>query len=324
LTAAAAPPATIEHLAALTFDLDTLSRDMYRPALAAADARRLEEVSFHVVVPRIAEWLDRINVRATFFTIGEYARRYPGTVRQLSDAGHEIASHTHSHPRDFSTLTRIEVRRELDAAHETLTVTSGVEPRGFRAPGFTTSPALIEALGELGYAYDSSIVPSWTYTTLKHVYRLAGLASAGYLYPESFACVRAPQVPYRISPTRRFQPDDAASLLEIPITTASALQWPLIYGVHVRAYGRMRQRMERAASSRPFVLMVFHDLEFATREDLGGLPVGVLTGPHVAEPLDVRLARIETWIARTRATHRFAPLRDIAAAYASRPASIAV
>lgn len=316
--------ATVGRFAALTFDLDTLSRDLYRPALSPSDARRLEDVSFEEVIPRIAGWLDRLDIRATFFTIGEYARRYPSTIRQLANAGHEIASHTQNHPRNFSQFTRDEVQRELEAAHETLAVTAGVAPRGFRAPGFTTSEALIETLTDLDYAYDSSIVPSWSYTALKHVYRLAGLASTGYLYPESFQCVRAPQVPYRVEARTRFTASDSASLMEIPITTTSPVQWPMIYGLHGRAHGRVRTWIERTALSRPFVLMVFHDLEFATRDDLRDLPVGVLTAPHVQEAIEVRLARMEEWINLTRASHRFAPLRDVASAYAPERVSMSL
>jgi peptidoglycan/xylan/chitin deacetylase (PgdA/CDA1 family) len=319
-TAAAAPP----RLAALTFDLDTLARDLYRPALSAADARRLEDVSFERVVPRIADWLDRLDVRATFFMIGEYARRYSPVVRQLAAAGHEIGSHSHTHPRNFSELSRAEVQRELRMAHETLAASAGIEPIGFRAPGFTTSSALIETLSDMGYVYDSSIVPSWTYTTLKHVYKIARLASTGYLYPESYRCAVAPQVPYGISPTRRFQATADAGLLEIPITTASLLQWPLIYGLHGRAHGRVREWIERTALWRPVVLMVFHDLEFACRDDLRQLPVGVLTTPHVSEPLDVRFARIEAWMASAARTHQFVPLRTAAAAYTTQCASMAL
>jgi hypothetical protein len=318
------PAANVERLAALTFDLDSLARDLYRQPLSPGEIRRLEDVSFERVVPRIGEWLDKVDVRATFFTIGEYAQRYPTAIRQLAGAGHEIASHTQTHPRHFSTLGANDVRRELSLAHETLASAAGKAPRGFRAPGFTTSPVLIESLIDLGYAYDSSVVPSWTYTSLKHAYRLAGAASAYPLFPESYGCTRAPQMPYRISPLERFGSQGQSPLLEIPISTGSLFQWPLIYGLHFRAPDPIRQWMERSALSRPFVLMVFHDLEFATEEDLKGLPVGSLTAPHARKPLNARLSGIERWIADTRRTHRFAPLRDVADRYSPECVSIAV
>ena len=312
-----------ERIAALTFDIDTLARDLYRPALTAAEVRRLEDLSFDVVVPRIAAWLDRVGVRATFFIVGDYARRYRSVIGQLARGGHEIASHSDSHPRNFSMLGRADVDRELKAAHEALFLASGAEPIGFRAPGFTTSPALIEGLTELGYAYDSSVVPSWSYTTLKHVYRTARLASSGYLYPESYRCVTAPQIPYRTSAASRYESHVDTALLEIPITTATVLQWPMIHGLHARAHGRWRLWMEQRALWRPFALMVFHDLEFAAAADLRGLPVGTLTAPHVRVPLEARLARIDEWIRTARLTHRFAPLREVAEAYLPECVSIA-
>ena len=306
---------TAQRFAALTFDLDTIARDLYRPALSATDVRRLEDVSFNAVVPRIAEWLNRMRVRATFFVIGEYACRYAGVVRALARDGHEIASHTFSHPRNFSQLRRDGVVSELKRAHEALAAAAGVEPVGFRAPGFTTSHALIETLGELDYIYDSSVVPSWSYTTLKHVYRTARLASTGYLYPESYRCALSPQLPYRITPDCRFASTAGAPVLEIPITTMTVLQWPMIHGLHGRGRGVWRDWIERRALSKPFVHMVFHDLEFAVPADLGGMPIGRLTAPHVRLPVNDRFARIESWIGKAKETHVFAPLSEVAESY---------
>jgi peptidoglycan-N-acetylglucosamine deacetylase len=48
--------------------------------------------------PRLMEILDRYDAHATFFTIGQWAEREPGLLRELEAAGHAIGNHTYTHP----------------------------------------------------------------------------------------------------------------------------------------------------------------------------------------------------------------------------------
>jgi peptidoglycan/xylan/chitin deacetylase (PgdA/CDA1 family) len=48
--------------------------------------------------PRILRVLDRAHVPATFFVIGEWARRYPQYVRAETEGGFEVGDHTETHP----------------------------------------------------------------------------------------------------------------------------------------------------------------------------------------------------------------------------------
>ncbi|MES2904770.1 MAG: polysaccharide deacetylase family protein, partial [Pseudomonadota bacterium] len=45
---------------------------------------------------------DEAGVKATFFTLGWVAERYPALIRRIVDAGHEIASHGYGHDRIFT------------------------------------------------------------------------------------------------------------------------------------------------------------------------------------------------------------------------------
>ncbi len=67
--------------------------------------------------PALLELLERYGIGATFFLIGEKARRYRGIVQQMVAAGHELGNHsyTHSEPRSISTTAFLdEVRRTRD------------------------------------------------------------------------------------------------------------------------------------------------------------------------------------------------------------------
>src|SRR3954466_9281100 len=50
-------------------------------------------------VLRILALLDEYEIKATFFTLGWVAERYPGLVRRLVADGHEVASHGYAHER---------------------------------------------------------------------------------------------------------------------------------------------------------------------------------------------------------------------------------
>src|SRR4051812_40799613 len=63
-------------------------------------------------LPKLLALLGEQKIRATFFTTGEVARRYPGAVRAVVDAGHELACHGMTHTA-FSSMTREEARIEI-------------------------------------------------------------------------------------------------------------------------------------------------------------------------------------------------------------------
>ncbi|MDQ7851086.1 MAG: polysaccharide deacetylase family protein [Armatimonadota bacterium] len=55
----------------------------------------------------ILDALARHNVRATFFLTGRWVERFPDLARRIASAGHEIGSHSHTHPD----LTRLSQKR---------------------------------------------------------------------------------------------------------------------------------------------------------------------------------------------------------------------
>jgi len=99
------------------------------------------------------------DATATCFVVSEVAQRHPEAVTALAAAGHEIASHTHTH-RLLTDLTPDERRTELTESRRVLESVTGETVTGFRAPVFDIPDDHFRALAEAGYEYDSSIVPS--------------------------------------------------------------------------------------------------------------------------------------------------------------------
>ena len=79
---------------------------------------------------------DEAGVKGTFFTLGWVASRYPQLMRQIADAGHELASHGWDHARVF-TLNPASFAEDLRRTRETLEDLSGQPVRGYRAPSFS-------------------------------------------------------------------------------------------------------------------------------------------------------------------------------------------
>jgi peptidoglycan/xylan/chitin deacetylase (PgdA/CDA1 family) len=88
-------------------------------------------------------------VRATFFVVGEAARRHPALVRRMVDEGHTIGSHTDSH-RKLAWLSAASIARELDGAADAIVAAGAPSPAWFRAPHGFKSPFLPAALRRRG------------------------------------------------------------------------------------------------------------------------------------------------------------------------------
>jgi peptidoglycan/xylan/chitin deacetylase (PgdA/CDA1 family) len=108
-----------------------------------------------IAVPRILAMLERNDVQATFFVPGHTALAYPGVVRQIADAGHEIGHHgwVHENPAEFDLKGEKEI---FEKGLEALDQVAGVRPLGYRSPGCDFSPNTIDVLLEYGIVYDSS------------------------------------------------------------------------------------------------------------------------------------------------------------------------
>lgn len=115
----------------------------------------------------LLELLDKHNTKGTFFTLGWIGEKYPELIKQITDAGHEMASHGYSHEKVYD-LTPDAFREEISKTKKILEDISGAEVTSFRAPFFSvTNKSLwaLDVLKEEGYTIDCSISPvkTWRY-----------------------------------------------------------------------------------------------------------------------------------------------------------------
>nr|WP_292566756.1 XrtA system polysaccharide deacetylase [Methylomonas sp.] len=145
---------------------------------------------------RILDLFARHEVRATFFTLGWIAERYPELVRRIVAEGHELASHGYEHIR-VTEQSPAQFRADIRKTKKLLEDVSGQTVVGYRAASYSIGAKnlwALEVLEEEGHLYSSSIYP------VKH--DLYGMPSA---------------------PRFAFRPDNTQQLIELPITTLKVM-----------------------------------------------------------------------------------------------------
>jgi polysaccharide deacetylase family protein (PEP-CTERM system associated) len=112
-------------------------------------------------VDRILAMLDQHGTRATFFTLGWIAERYPELIRRIVAEGHELASHGYGHER-ANEQTAAAFFADINLAKLILEDLAGQEVKGYRAPSFSIGQHNLwafDCLERAGYLYSSSIYP---------------------------------------------------------------------------------------------------------------------------------------------------------------------
>lgn len=204
---------------ALTIDVE----DWFHPELvrdhidlAKAEGRASEAVAI------LLNLLNKYKVKATFFILGEVARRCPDLIHQLHVEGHELGCHGMSH-RMLRDLGEKAFRQELlDFRNLMQEILGNVEIRGFRAPTFSLdldTRWALPVLNDLGYYYDSSIFPTKIFMN-----RIYGVKNA-------------PRFPYRISFENPGREDPNSPLWEFPaaLVQVMGVRFPFSGGFYLRA-----------------------------------------------------------------------------------------
>jgi polysaccharide deacetylase family protein (PEP-CTERM system associated) len=115
-------------------------------------------------ITKILEIFSKNRVFGTFFVLGYVARRVPGVINMIAEAGHEIASHGFGHQQVYR-MTPDEFERDLARSRRIIEEVAGGEVFGYRAPewsirkGRRNSLWALHILAKNGFRYDSSIAP---------------------------------------------------------------------------------------------------------------------------------------------------------------------
>lgn len=98
----------------------------------------------------LVEILKEYNVKATFFVVGDWVDKYPESVKELNDAGHDIMNHSNTHPH-MTQISKEKMLSEVEACDEKIEKITGKKPNLFRPPYGDYNDSVIETLKQAGH-----------------------------------------------------------------------------------------------------------------------------------------------------------------------------
>jgi polysaccharide deacetylase family protein (PEP-CTERM system associated) len=116
----------------------------------------------HFGMDLIYDIIEKTEKSATFFVVGWMAEKYPEIIREISDRGFEVGSHTHLHQLAYE-QDRKTFYNDVEKSIKTLEDCTGEKVTSFRAPGFSITENnkwAFEVLHDLGITKDSSVFPA--------------------------------------------------------------------------------------------------------------------------------------------------------------------
>jgi len=185
---------------------------------------------------KILKLLDKYEIKATFFILGWIAERLPKLVKEIYSKGHEIASHGYRHIMN-SELTREEIFIDIQRSKNLLESIINDKIYGYRAPTFSITEDVIDALKKHEFKYDSSYHP---FSKNKR-YGKIELEKDGYFYKKD-------------------------KLLEIPLSVYknNFFELPMAGGGYFRLYPYyfFKKIVNLYLRNNDFLIMYFHPWEF--------------------------------------------------------------
>ncbi len=97
---------------------------------------------------KLLEIMQEHNVKCTFFTVEFWTKKYPEYIKKISDFGHEIGTHSSTHPY-MSKLSKENIIKELSSSAGAIEDITGKKVELFRPPYGDYNDRLIQTAKEL-------------------------------------------------------------------------------------------------------------------------------------------------------------------------------
>ena len=101
-------------------------------------------------IDSILKTLESNNTKITFFMVGDWIEKFPEAVKKISEAGHEIASHSDTHPH-VNNLSYEENIEEIEKSNEKIEKITGNRTNIYRPPYGEYNDTVIKAAEDREY-----------------------------------------------------------------------------------------------------------------------------------------------------------------------------
>ena len=229
-------------LASVSLDLDNL----WSYLKVHGDPRWVDRPSyFGVFVPRVLDLLDELGMRITFFIVGADAAApaHREVLSEITARGHEVGNHSFEHESWLHLYPPARLVDEIARAEDSIFEATGARPLGFRGPGFSWSPQLLEVLAARGYLFDASTLPTFIGPLARWYYFRSANLSAEERRTRKMLFGQFRDGFRRLKPHWIALPS-GAGILEIPVTTMPITRAPfhLSYLLYLSRYSEGLRR----------------------------------------------------------------------------------
>lgn len=141
----------------LTFDIE----EWYLEKILHG-GRAFRNKQFNDTFARVLDELDKRNIKATFFCVGQLAKEFPEVVKTIALRGHEVGCHSNVHTW-LNKMDEATLRTDTEEAIKALEDVSGQKVVSYRAPAFSITQEnkwAVNVLAECGIENDASIFPT--------------------------------------------------------------------------------------------------------------------------------------------------------------------
>lgn len=101
-------------------------------------------------IDQILQVLKSNNTKITFFMVGDWIEKFPEAVKKISEEGHEIASHSDTHPH-VNNLTYEQNIEEIEKSNDKIEKITGARTKIYRAPYGEYNNTVIKSAQDKGY-----------------------------------------------------------------------------------------------------------------------------------------------------------------------------
>lgn len=266
------------------------------------------------VVPRILASLEKQGLKATFFIVGKDAEdpRNAAALQQIAAAGHEIGNHSYLHEPWLHLYSYEELTADFDRSEAAIESATGQRPVGFRGPGFSSSPAVIDELVARGYRYDASVFPTFLGPIARLYFSLGSKLSPEEKAKRSglyggFANALKTLKPYTLRPGLAEVPVSTMPLFRVPVHLSYVMFLAARSEAFARAYWHTAVTLFRLRGIGPSILL--HPTDYL---DLSDAPEMAFF-PAMKEPAARKIALVDMAL-HSLATHwRTGPVGEHAA-----------
>ena len=234
--------------------------------------------SYFKIFDRVFKLSNQYQIPLSLYVIGKDLENseVASRIRDISDAGHEIGNHTYSHKMNLGSLSKAEIKFEIEKTHELVSSFTGKEPKGFIAPAWSTSEKVRQCLIDLNYEYDTSLfcsiylypmISKIAFNHLKNPKKILKVISRrDWFYP-----LTRPSKPYLAGKDYQLAKHTEKSILVMPIPTINRFRLPIWHTTgFFTGWGRHMARLNAINSSidKNLTYYLMHPADFSDNHDI--------------------------------------------------------